>query len=377
MCEAATRYKQSWWTINEGYCLPFSLPYQSLLLDNTSRIYPCAYLVKCVLSRSLDEDCECQNLSECRDLLLTSCQRRHYLYPNLGPLLSPYLEMVYPREHNWINKKSKTLFFSGQIKCIGYQFNLNRTLGLNLKESGAGVYGYEYYLPENEFCIQQHDASSGYRNYSGIYYDENCWKKSKTFNNRSYAVSFQCRTRCISKYRVRDGIQDCVSNEEDSRMNNSCPQIQSHRLQCSASELSCLLAYTVGDRQYSCSNGRDEYDLKLNRKSLADTVCRSRKDPECTYLRNYIRASSYNHTNEEITVNNTTLDDHLQYSERTGYRLYCDSFFDTQSGLDELPEFCQMWTCPSDKYRCLSGQCISIDWLCDGMYKLLWSIVFR
>ena len=72
---------------------------------------------------------------------------------------------------------------------------------------------YDYRLSENRLCNMQ-EGIQGNRNYSGPHYDVNCWNNSKTFNNRSYQVSFLCETRCISKYRVRDGINDCYQSEE-------------------------------------------------------------------------------------------------------------------------------------------------------------------
>ena len=43
MCEAVTRYEKSWWTINGGYCLPYSLAYQTLHLDTTTVTNTCAF----------------------------------------------------------------------------------------------------------------------------------------------------------------------------------------------------------------------------------------------------------------------------------------------------------------------------------------------
>ena len=43
------------------------------------------------------------------------------------------------------------------------------------------------------------------------------------------------------------GISDCIYNEEWKYIHSSCPEIQHHRLQCSSTELTCLLASTLRD----------------------------------------------------------------------------------------------------------------------------------
>ncbi|CAF1536945.1 unnamed protein product [Adineta ricciae] len=45
---------------------------------------------------------------------------------------------------------------------------------------------------------------------------------------------------------------------------------------------------------------------------------------------------------------------------------YCDTFWDLKFGFDEISFLCKEWICPSNYYRCLNGQCIPIQWICDG-----------
>ena len=135
----------------------------------------------------------------------------------------------------------------GQVKCIGYQSITNGVLSRDTPiDENFRYYNYRT-IGKIIFLCNMQEGIEANRNASGPHYDINCWNNSKTFNNRSYQVSFLCKTRCISKYRVRDGIQDCFSNEEAVTINNSCPQIQRHRLQCSSSELTCLLAGQLGN----------------------------------------------------------------------------------------------------------------------------------
>ena len=365
MCEAVTRDSQSWWTIDGGYCLPYSLPYQTLGLDSAAVTDQCTFSIKCALSGGLSQNCVCKNVTACRLVVASSCANGYHSYPGSGPLLSPHVYMIYKRDRDWTNKKPDLMMFHGRGKCIGYQFiTMNNLVVYSLGETYSF---YDYRLWEYALCDTQ-EGISGYRNYSGPQYDINCWNKSKTFNNRPYQVSFHCQTRCISKYRIRDGIVDCLWSDEDYSVNNSCPQIQHHRLQCSSSELTCLLAGELGNRASSCSNGRDEFDDKTGLVLSENIVCNTNTDPGCVFLRKYIQTSSEDTINQSTIIDNALPDDHS--ATTIPFRSYCNSFFDTNSAFDESAEMCSKWICMSDEYQCLSGQCIPLNWLCDGNFIL-------
>jgi hypothetical protein len=162
-------------------------------------------------------------------------------------------------------------------------------------------------ISEYNFCNIKPDEDS-YPNSSGLHNDIYCWNNSKTFNNRSYQVSLICLTRCISSYRIRDSIRDCYRSEEGYSLNNSCPQIQHHRFQCSSSEWTCLLVGTIGSGDNECSNERDEFDSEGEIALSTNIHCKGRTDQRCIYFQNYIRMSSSNHTKEELINNNSLID---------------------------------------------------------------------
>ncbi len=362
MCEAVTRYSKSWWTINGGYCLPYPLAYRTLRLDTKVANDQCSFSVKCALSHGLDQDCKCKNATTCSNLVNDSCAYPYVFYPALYPLVSAHLYMYYKRERDWTNKNPTGIQYRGRMKCMGYQLIIKDSIWYSFSNN---FQSYDYRTLENLPCFST-DETLSIRDYSGSRYDVHCWNKSKTFNNRSYQVSFHCWTRCISKYRVRDGVMDCYSGEEFVTINNSCPQIQRHRLQCSSSELSCLLASALGDLGPACLSGRDEYDSRDGKNLRGYIACEKRTDSRCNYLRNYIRISSLDNGGETIVANNSMLDDHSAIF--IPFRSYCDSFFDTKSGSDESPPFCEEWACSSDEYQCLSGQCILQSWVCDSKF---------
>ncbi|CAF4484953.1 unnamed protein product, partial [Rotaria magnacalcarata] len=45
---------------------------------------------------------------------------------------------------------------------------------------------------------------------------------------------------------------------------------------------------------------------------------------------------------------------------------YCDSFWDLPEHVDEDSSACRQWICPKHEYQCQTGQCIPVDWICDG-----------
>ena len=109
--------------------------------------------------------------------------------------------------------------------------------------------------------------------------------------------------------------------------------------------------------------------MKVEEFSLAIFAVGARADPECIYLQNYIRMSSHKDVEDIAFSNNFLRDD--RSTNAIPFRSYCNSFFNLKEGFDESPELCREWLCSLDEYQCLSGQCISLNWICDGIYLLL------
>ncbi|CAF2394796.1 unnamed protein product [Rotaria sp. Silwood2] len=341
MCEAVIRDSKSWWTIDKGYCLPYSIAYQTSGLDSTASWNKCTFAMKCALSNGLDQDCTCKNAVACRSVGIDSCEYLYLFYPGLGSLLAPYINMIYERDRDWTNKIPDRVLYNGRVKCIGYQMT---TIGGWWWSTDETFLFYSYRLSEYRMCDMVYGIVHN-RSHTAPHYDENCWNNSKTFNNNPYQVLFLCYSRLQS-------------------INNSCPEIQRHRFQCSSSELTCLLVGALGTWGNDCSNGRDEFDSQTDSVVSKTIGCWKKTEAGCAFARKYIKTSSENNTNKISSVNNSI----LNYDSPTiiSFRSYCNSFFDTQSAFDESTELCEKWICLSDQYQCLSGQCISQSWVCDG-----------
>jgi hypothetical protein len=127
----------------------------------------------------------------------------------------------------------------------------------------------------------------------------------------------------------------------------------------------------IGDGDATCTNKRDEVTpsgLIVKR----NVYCRQRNDEGCLFLQDYIRQSfSTSTTSNDSSIHIQNITDIATI--KLPFQYYCDSFLNSDDKLDESNQFCQQWVCRTDQYQCLSGQCIPIEWICDG--KIIVKIV--
>jgi len=190
-------------------------------------------------------------------------------------------------------------------------------------------------------------------------YDDDCWKNSRTFNNRSYAIHDVCEV-CISQYRINDGVADCFEGEDESYFienKDLCSRVRKHRFQCSQEQPTCLFSLKLRGRSSICANRYDQY-LYGHEPKIEKFICEKTNPDNCQFLKEYIQNSTHN-------FGANTHSSQFQYSSRTPFRSYCDSFWDRPGHIDELPRYCKHWICHSDQYQCQTGQCIPFDWIFD------------
>ena len=214
-----------------------------------------------------------------------------------------------------------------------------------------------------------------YRNFSSPYqYSETCWNHSLTFNQQPYAFFDICprSKNCFSQYRIADGYNDCTHWEDEtinytSSQNMSyCENIRKYRFQCSSDQQTCItltqldIRAAYGEKSI-CDNS---YDTRINgyKRHISEIICTDQTiHTDCALLRYYIGNSSI------INSTFTYTDDEDTLTTKVPLRHYCDTFWDEPSPHnDENPHFCQVWICREHEFRCRTGQCIPIDWVCDG-----------
>ncbi|CAF1305466.1 unnamed protein product, partial [Didymodactylos carnosus] len=155
------------------------------------------------------------------------------------------------------------------------------------------------------------------------------------------ANGFLCSTQeNISLHRLRDGYFDCLLSKEDEIItitNNSTNREKSHYT-CLDNKRS-LLRQLLGDGIDDCDDGSDEISETTD---WSEYQCLDDSDFACQLLK------------EKCSLSDAKLP----------FNDYCNSFFNLINGSDEKD--CHNWTCRNETFQCSSGQCILMEWMCDG-----------
>ncbi|CAF2907736.1 unnamed protein product [Rotaria sp. Silwood2] len=370
------------WTTPSGLCYPFWIEFD---LDmNGDRDEYCQYLLKCALSGGKELQCPCGSaVAENNDQYNCSiimkelmCSNKSLLFPLKSGVIKPYMQFYYNIDHhNWLtNQDPDKIIFNGYIKCRGYQAR-GKMLEFDYNEN---------FIFHSQFDFLFCNSSNVEKVYSGPFYDEYCWTKdSKTFQNKSYHFSDICKRTskyCISDYRLLDGYDDCGGVQSEDELfnpfystNNSCLNQQKYRFTCSHEQQpTCLLVELLGNQVIDCLNGYDEF-LFGHEMSLLNIKCQQTSKREgCQLLRQYIKYSWIKNQSAfkdimSLTATLTYQSTSSAFSRLTPFHHYCDTFWDISSKNDENLLLCQKyWVCSKNQYRCLTGQCIPQEWLCDG-----------
>ncbi|CAF4167986.1 unnamed protein product, partial [Adineta steineri] len=363
MCELATDF--SLWTKPGGLCTGWGYNDTSLILS--SNFEKCIYYIRCALSKGAEIKCPCNGI-DCNTLMQDVC--RHggvYPYPVQG-IIRPWIKQYYSWEKTWNRKTPEWTLLVGRFRCRGFHTVLTQADSFTVPL--YNLYGHS--ILEHKFCS---DILMKHRNIMSLYkYSASCWNDSFTFSGRPYAFYDICPNSsiCFSQYRIADGIPDCAYGEdEDSsavEKRNYCHNIQKHRFQCSSEQMTCLsVENLIKFRNFggTCIN---KYDIKIKGEGqyLYSTHCADTIDvSDCNLLRYYIGNSSIPNSNFTNTDAEST--SAQQSLGVTPFHYYCDTFWDEQPlPDDENTTNCQSWICPEEFFRCNTGQCIPVDWVCDG-----------
>ena len=363
MCELSPWERA--WTMPNGSCWLFENDFDDPRLSMSNALLSddekCLYLIRCALSDGFERDCQCDRLN-CSTLMASVCQRGIvYLYPQ-GRLIRPYIYTYYVATSDYQDKIPQLMDVSGHIRCRGYHGYVPSSANYRLLVLLETVIAFRF---DSYVCAS--NKTLRYPN-SIVKYDEYCWNNSFTFGGHRYAVVDVCKEtlRCFSQYRINDGLGDCIDGEDERKFDNDedrCAGVRRHRLQCSKEERTCLPSFRLGSKQSQCSNHYDTY-LYGYERSMVEIACQKSALADCRLLQNYIRNSSIiavsnNHSYSLMTRRPN------QTNSVIPFRSYCDSNWHLLEHEDESSQYCQQWICHRDQYQCRTGQCISLEWVCD------------
>jgi hypothetical protein len=119
----------------------------------------------------------------------------------------------------------------------------------------------------------------------------------------------------------------------------------------------------LGGGHADCSNNYDVSWYGTGTDLRLQLTCSKRVKADCHLIKEYIQQSS----NRNSTNNSSFINPQQQESmNRMPFRHYCNSFWNLDKHADEMPSSCKYWVCLKNQYQCRTGQCIPLDWVCDG-----------
>ncbi|CAM2720219.1 unnamed protein product [Rotaria socialis] len=363
---------RSTWTLESGLCCPDKdyddsryPAWNQIIASNISQYDKCQYLFRFVLSKNFEHNCPC-NERNCTDMMIHECQdsERLIVYPPQG-LINSNVIVKYNYSSFTGNLNFQYVYLSGSLKCRGYliwikapvvvgevdELILDRRFNHVLCETKTPGLIYRYF-------------ESPHKNH------QFCWNYSLTFNRRPYAVNLNMCTRkgeCISQYRIRDGHPDCWDGQDERMVpgKSYCmANVGRHRFQCyDNNERKCLTLNRLDTGIPNCLNNYDESLYGTGSGIKWNLPCSTNLKTDCHLVKTYIQQSSARNFSSNTPLVNrerqTTID-------RISFQQYCDSFWDLEKHVDEMSSSCKYWICKNDEYQCGTGQCIALDWVCDG-----------
>jgi hypothetical protein len=354
------------WTLENGFCVWFPHSWSGPENETTKR--ECDFFLKCQLSRNLSTLCTATDIDSV--LISTLCKAfLHSIRYPPGALISPLIYTYYKVDRQLADGLLPDyVYIEGRLRCAGFH--------LNITGFGSSISNLEMMaitmssVVDRQLCrlaVTRESESSFIRNHSVFapHYDMSCWHDWLQFFNFSAVeeAAASCKELCLSPHRIHNDVPDCDFDSLDEtsiarpikRYNNHCLHCITHEQQAV-----CIPVGYIGFESFSCARGENTYSTETS--VLIKTVkCDDKDASECHIVRSYFMQSSIDKANMTVTT------PFFFFAKVPRFSQYCDTYFDTETGTDEAVEHClNKWACADNQYRCLTGQCIAFDWLCDG-----------
>ena len=350
------------WTLKDGFCAPVDDEWGSELQSGTI-VQRCLFWLKCVLSGGLSTRCPDNNISNLRLIMLCEPILGFIEYPT-GPVLNSFVRTFYGLDE-LIARGSSPHYMRvhGRFRCAGFQ--------LTVTEQDFRIETFSVFLADRNMCRKAATLDSDIsfmRNHSSLVsqFDSSCWSDWLPLFNVSTGieVAAECNEFCLSPYRIHDGYLDCrVGDFDEKPLSRTIDQQRGrHCLNCISDKLQrvCLSVVHFSASHSTCARGEDKYLVETD-VSMATLQCNDLDASQCHLIRAHIAETNTQSENTTRPIPSLFTASVPPFGE------HCDTYLDTHTGEDEAVEHClYKWTCASNEYRCLTGQCIPFDWLCDG-----------
>jgi Low-density lipoprotein receptor domain class A/EGF-like domain len=368
MCEVSLRPPA--WTLDSGLCWTDTNyddsrypPWNEINFSELTEEQICQYLVRCFFSNGFERDCPC-NLQNCSSMIRQVCTGDLTLvpYPPQG-LINANMFFFYNSTNPTGDRTVNIFELGGRLRCRGFYCKKSQVVTLPIAHFVRLPY-LNSLLCESQLCPLDHqDVESRFQ------YSKFCWNDSLTFNGRPYAVYPNVCKRggiCMSQYRIRDGFPDCLESEDEIEhfnYNYCVGHVARHRFQCFDNEFRCLTLNRLGTGTKQCSNNYDEVWYGSGLSLTANAKCFLGDRSDCTRWKDYIGQSAFNNLTQSILEANV---DETTSTQQMPFRSYCNSVWNLDDQVDEALSVCRDWICQNQQYRCRTGQCIQLQWVCDG-----------
>ena len=314
--------------------------YESLRVANRSDEENCEYLLKCVLSMGMEQNCSCYRNSRCLEEFSRACRLSLIQYPRRA-VVTPFIFFLFKRGRTSPRKGPDFIQIDGTVRCRNSLITVTKRIPFDYNWN-------EHQMIEEHFCgpFMSNISSSALLSTRQLCHH---WNESNDLCNEW--------NPCLSRTRIRDGAKNCLKGKDEEEqqtemtIEKNCARVRRHRFLCSNEDPSCLSVLRLGNRYSECRNRFDELWFGVGR-TVSSIECNNQRQDQCSLLRQYIEQS-------------TTKSD-LQKRSRLPFRSHCDTFNDLPSREDENRLECQQWwICPDDQKRCQTGQCVEEGWTDD------------
>ena len=278
----------------------------------------CSDVMACLtnMQQSIGETpCYILCYGRCASEILVNCPSR-FPYPPRFVVLG-HVFLIYQTDQ--VNEEEDTILPSyvcydpSRCPLLSYHFFYNKNRCLDFET--IGIRSEHGYLPWQSllFLIES-------------YFRDHCSVEPTPLCPPSAMYRCFNSSKCISKIRLLDGVQDCITNDDETYA-DSCLLDRQYRFQCSDNRTRCISSLLIHDGYHDCPGGEEEiqFAMRIARSQMNisfRTMCDGFRELESILI------DGQYHTDETD----------CEYWPCVNQYTQCDGIWNCPDGIDEM--FC-------------------------------------